>query len=58
MDLVTKAKSALQSGVADGNTWVTRGGMTMVSLSNTELEGCIGEFEEPLHRAVYGAKKY
>ncbi len=39
-----------------GNTWLVdrAAGVTMVSLSNTALEGCMGAFPDNLRRAVYG----
>jgi CubicO group peptidase (beta-lactamase class C family) len=47
---------AIQWGGVYGNTWFIdpQEGLTVVSLSNTALEGCIGEYPENLRRAVYG----
>jgi CubicO group peptidase (beta-lactamase class C family) len=54
--LPTMAKGAVQWGGVYGNSWMVdrEAGITMVSLSNTALEGCMGAFPERLRRAVYG----
>ncbi|MET3614485.1 CubicO group peptidase (beta-lactamase class C family) [Rhizobium aquaticum] len=54
--LNTMARGAVQWGGVYGNTWLVdrAAGVTMVSLSNTALEGCLGAFPENLRRAVYG----
>ena len=54
--LATMAKGAVQWGGVYGNTWLVdrAAGITMVSLSNTALEGCMGAFPDNLRRAVYG----
>ncbi|MCD2175885.1 serine hydrolase domain-containing protein [Rhizobium sp. C4] len=56
MALATMAKGAVQWGGVYGNTWLVDldAGITMVSLSNTALEGCMGAFPDNLRRAVYG----
>ncbi len=56
MALNTMAKGAVQWGGVYGNTWLVdrAAGITMVSLSNTALEGCMGAFPDNLRRAVYG----
>ncbi len=53
---ITLAKGAVQWGGVYGNTWMVdrEAGITMVSLSNTALEGCMGAFSDSLRRAVYG----
>lgn len=55
--LITLPKGATQWGGVYGNAWVVdrAAGITLVSLSNTALEGCMGAFPERLRRAVYGA---
>lgn len=47
---------AVQWGGVYGNTWFIdpEAGLTVVSLTNTALEGCIGTYPELLRRAVYG----
>jgi CubicO group peptidase (beta-lactamase class C family) len=46
---------AVQWGGVYGNTWLVdrERGLTMVSLSNTALEGCMGLFTDHLRRAIY-----
>lgn len=46
---------AVQWGGVYGNTWLVdrERGLTMVSLSNTALEGCMGPFTDQLRRAIY-----
>lgn len=53
---ITLAKGAVQWGGVYGNTWMVdrEAGITLVSLTNTALEGCMGAFPDSLRRAVYG----
>lgn len=46
---------AVQWGGVYGNTWLVdrERGLTVVSLSNTALEGCMGPFTDHLRRAIY-----
>ncbi len=54
--LATMTKGAVRWGGVYGNTWLVdrAAGITMVSLSNTALEGYMGAFPETSRRAVYG----
>jgi CubicO group peptidase (beta-lactamase class C family) len=47
---------AVQWGGVYGNTWFVdpKAGLTVVSMTNTALEGCMGLYQELLRGAVYG----
>ncbi|MCM2475251.1 beta-lactamase family protein [Rhizobium sp. CG5] len=52
-------KGTLQWGGVYGNTWFMDPAerLTVVSLTNTALEGCMGFYPELLRRAVYGRRQ-
>ncbi len=49
---------AVQWGGVYGNTWFIdpAEGLTVISMTNTALEGCMGFYPEMLRRAVYGRR--